>query len=93
MLKNDRDGLLNTVRHLREDQKRVLLKLATEWNSISKHCYAAQVSNCLSLAHLSFKMTAMTLYTYGKRSGVCLSASRGVAKLLEAQVQDKRMKP
>ncbi|XP_054267492.1 transducin beta-like protein 3 [Macrosteles quadrilineatus] len=48
VLKQDRDGLLDTVRQLREDQKRTLLKLATEWNSISKHCYAAQmVISCL----------------------------------------------
>uniref|UniRef100_A0A1B6ELF2 U3 small nucleolar RNA-associated protein 13 C-terminal domain-containing protein n=1 Tax=Cuerna arida TaxID=1464854 RepID=A0A1B6ELF2_9HEMI len=73
VLKSDRDGLMETVRQLREDQKRVLLKLATEWNSVSKNCYAAQmVISCLidditeGSLHIE-KNTLETLLPYTER--------------------------
>ncbi|KAF5280509.1 hypothetical protein FQA39_LY18031 [Lamprigera yunnana] len=43
IIKKGKCGLIETIHQLRNDQKEILLKSATEWNTNSKNCQAAQL--------------------------------------------------
>lgn len=73
LIKQDNANLSTTVKQLREDQKQVLLKFATHWNSNSKNCQAAQMIisvllDCVSDGTLTIpQLTLETLLPYTER--------------------------
>ncbi|KAL1130515.1 hypothetical protein AAG570_011761 [Ranatra chinensis] len=42
VIKSGSDGLCDTIKQLETEEKNILLKFATSWNTNSKYCYAAQ---------------------------------------------------